>query len=307
MTIAKFNCAWVGEGVKGTSGCIMTQWKTNANMPSPNLCGGDCYEYGMMCQRPYGEAASYNTALNCRGFETFQGAGHIRYCVCGTSCLNGTYCRCLQWIHCDGSVMWTSNSQECINLPAPGVGDWTYHYHFYFLQMGTNCWEIDADGDYCLRSCVTNVSGDDLSIATNCCCVTIENAPAAPSTGAIKGVIWVEGDDLHFRPEQSTEAWEHAMQGTCEGTGATAGAIWIDTNHYLHWANAGGCHFIADWRICQFCSWFGGSSGANPAPGSSYAGSIWADGEFGYSHLAYIGCDGNKYITGAGECPYVAT
>jgi hypothetical protein len=27
------------------------------------------------------------------------------------------------------------------------------------------------------------------------------------------------------------------------------------------------------------------------------------DGEFGYTHLAYIGCDGHKYITGMGRDP----
>ncbi len=306
MGIQKCNCVWIGEGVKGTSGCIHTQWKTNANFPAHNLCGGDCFEYGMMCQAPYGQAASYNAALNCRGFEIFQGAAMYRYCVSDNNCLNGIFCRCLQWIHCDSSVMWTSSGQNCINVCA-GAGECYWQYWFYFLQMGTNCWEIDADGAYCLRNCVTNVSGDDLSIATNCCCVTVENAPTAPTTGTTRGVIWVEGNDLHFRPAQQTEAWEHAMQGDCQGTGGTPGAIWIDTTHYLHWVNSSGDDYKAKWRICQFCSWFGNSSGANPAPGAGYAGAIWADGEFGYSHLAYIGCDGNKYITGAGECPYVAT
>jgi len=304
MGIAKFNCVWVGEGVCGTSGCIMMQYKRNANMPSYNLCCCDCFEYGMMCTRPINEAGTYNFALSCRGFEAFQGAGHVRYCVSDTSCLCGCLCQCIQWIHCDGSVMWTSASKHLVNMAAPGVGYWSYQYWFYFLQIGTNGWEIDVDGNYCLRQCITCISGDDVSIPTNACTITVEYAPTAPSTGSYRGAIWVEGNDLHFRPEQTAETWEHAMQGNCQGTGGTAGAIWIDNNHYLNWVNSSGDIYKAKWRICQFCSWFSNSSGPNPSPGASYAGAIWADGEFGYSHLAYIGCDGNKYITGAGEYPY---
>ena len=48
---------------------------------------------------------------------------------------------------------------------------------------------------------------------------------------------------------------------------------------------------------------FSNSSGPNPNPGAGYAGALWMDGEFGWTHLAYIGCDGAKYITGAGRDP----
>lgn len=303
----KCNCVWIGKGVKGTSGCIMTQWRANANMPSFNLCGGDCFTYGIMCRAPYGEAASYNASTLCRGFEIFQGAAMMRYCIGESDCLNGIFCRCIEWIHCDGSTMFAPFAgQHCINMcTAPGW--WQWQYYFYFVQMGTNCWEIDVDGCYCLRNCVTCVRGDDLSIATNTCAVCVTNVPTAPTTGS-SGDIWVEGNNLNFVPEQQTETWEHSMAGDCQSAAGagTAGSIWVDTSHYLNWVGGDSNVYRAKWRICQFCSWFGGGPGANPAPGAGYAGAIWMDGEFGYSHLAYIGCDGNKYITGAGNCPHIA-
>jgi hypothetical protein len=203
--------------------------------------------------------------------------------------------------------MWTSASKHLVNMPAPGAGFWSYYYWFYFLQMGTNCWEIDTDGNYCLRQCITCISGDDVSVPTNTCTVCVTNVPSAPTTGSYRGAIWVEGENLHFRPEQTTEAWEHSMTGC--GTGGAygdGGAIWIGNDNFLYWTNCDGTAlYKACWKICQFDSWFNNSSGPNPSPGASYAGAIWADGEFGYSHLAYIGCDGHKYITGAGNCPYV--
>ncbi|HEY0090417.1 MAG TPA: hypothetical protein VGB37_16325, partial [Candidatus Lokiarchaeia archaeon] len=83
-------------------------------------------------------------------------------------------------------------------------------------------------------------------------------------------------------------------------------SIWIDNSHYLHWTGCDGIDYRTPWRICQFCSSFTNGSGPNPSPGSSYAGALWVDNEFGWTHLAYIGCDGNKYITGGANYPYTA-
>ncbi len=295
--------AWAGKGFKGTNGLIVAQFRINANWPVAQFCGGDCFNTGMVCTW-YGHGVTQDATGFFRGFEVMQGSAMQRYCASETSCLNGRFCRCLQWMHCDGSVLWTSNGTSCINIPAPGVGFWTWQYYQYFLQIGTNAWEIDVAGNHYLRSCVTCVAGSSDNLAMPVCCAsgTVTNAPSAPSTGATRGVIWVEGNNLNFRPEQTTEAWEHSMAGVCQGAGGTAGAIWIDNTHFLNWVNSGGDIYKASWRICQFASIFSNSAGANPSPGAGSAGAIWADGEFGYSHLAYIGCDGNKYITGAGNC-----
>jgi hypothetical protein len=82
--------------------------------------------------------------------------------------------------------------------------------------------------------------------------------------------------------------------------------MWIDNSCYLNWVGSGGDIYRAKWRICQFCSSFTNGAPANPSPGSSYAGALWVDNQFGWTHLSYIGCDGNKYLTGAGNYPYTA-
>lgn len=298
-------CLWGAQGVKATNGCIMTMWKTNFNMPAPNLfTGGDCWDSGKVCAF-YGTSMSYDFSSMNRGYEAWQGVSMQRYCVANGESLNGVICGCLKFTYPDNSLLYGSSYSQAINITAPESG-YYWQYVQYFLNVGVASWEISGDGNYCLCLSTTCVSGDDLSIPNVTCQMPASNVPGTVSTGSIKGVIWVEGNNLNFRPAQSTDLFEHSMAGDCQGNGGTPGAIWIDTTHYLNWVNASGDIYKAKWRICQFCSWFGNSAGPNPAPGASYAGAIWADGEFGYSHLAYIGCDGNKYLTGAGNCPYIA-
>ena len=315
MGIEKCNCVWVGKAYKGTSGCCHTMYRTNANMPKYNPKGtdileagsgpGDLFATGFICAW-YCQPGSYDLSDTCRGFELFMGSAMTRYCVSDTDSLNGIHIRCLHWINCTGATMWADSSFQCIDIPEPGVGNWSWQYSQYMLQIGANGWEICNNGNHYLRSCVGCYSGDDLSIATNCVVTPVSNVPSLPTTGSTRGTIWVEGNDLHFIPEQTTETWEHAMVGC--GTGGAygdGGSIWIGNDNYLYWTNCDGTALLkACWAICQFASWGSGSSGANPSPGAGSAGAIWVDGEFGYSHLAYIGCDGNKYITGAGNYPY---
>ena len=177
---------------------------------------------------------------------------------------------------------------------------WRTFYEWHYMT-GVDSDEVCCDAPYCAVTRATYICGDDLSVPN---CIVEVNWNGVPSTNrcssTIRGSIWVEGNDLHFI---NANGWEHWMIGDYQGTGATPGAIWIDNSHYLHWANSGGCHYRAKWRICQFCSTFSNGPGPNPSPGSAYKGALWADTEFGWTHLAYIGCDGNKYITGAGRDP----
>ncbi len=309
MTTFCAQCLWAAKGIKATNGNYITQFRANANMPHTSpYTGGDCYDSGKICTF-YGTSQSYDLATFCRGHEVLQGLAMYRYTVCdsATDCLNGRYCHCLQWVHCDGCVLWTSNAINCIDIPAPGVGFWTWQYHQWWLQIGANAWEMNVDGNHCIRSCVTCYSGDDLGTGCISCLTPTGNNPTAVSAGC-RGSIWIEDNCLFYRPEQTTEDFEQYIVGTCLGnvTSTYAGSMWIDTTHYLHWVGSTGNHYCVPWRLCQFCSVFGNSAGNNPAPGAGYAGAIWADGEFGYSHLAYIGCDGNKYIVGGGNWPYSA-
>jgi len=207
----------------------------------------------------------------------------------------------MQWYRPSGALNSNKFPVHIVVNSTPGIC--SVQWYEGMTNTGIAGWEI-CDTNTCTHCnvmSVTNISGD--AVAIGACTVSFDLGcvPSVAQT-ACQGYIWVEGNDLHY---WNANCWEHAIVGTCCGSGADAGAIWIDTNHYLHWANAGGCHFIAPWSICQFCSSFTNGAPANPAPGAEYAGALWVDNQFGGTHLSYIGCDGNKYLAGAGHCPYV--
>jgi hypothetical protein len=135
-------------------------------------------------------------------------------------------------------------------------------------------------------------------------CLDFGNVPSV-SQIADPSAIWVQDNCLAFN---NVLGWIHLMTGDDLGGPCSInfGAIWIDDSHYLHWIGCDSHDYRAKWRICQFCSSFSNGPGPNPSPGASYQGALWMDAEFGNTHLAYIGCDGNKYLTGAGNYPYQA-
>ncbi len=307
MATAKHLTQSTNQGIEATNGCIATMWKTNFNMPMFDLSTGSCSYTNAFINTYYGNTTSMNLSGFTRGYEAILGVTIIGYCAINGDSFNGCGDFNMKWYDTTGSLIYANACDQRLTIslnPSPGFDQWQFYW--YLGSLGTADWEINVNGNYCLKSCVNQVGGDDVNFIALTRTVAITNVPGAVSTGPTKGVIWVEGNNLNYRPSQATEPFEQSMAGTCVASGGTAGAIYIDTNHYLHWVNAGGCVFCAGWRICQFESWFSNSSGANPSPGASCKGAIWADGEFGFSHLAYIGCDGHKYITGAGECPHVA-
>jgi len=307
MAISKnMNYHWA-QGMCVTSGDIATMWMTNFNMPVPDLDNGS-YDYanGYVAARYGADAGTYNMSAFYPGYEFIIADTMYRYCVTDGSSLNGSGCFVIKFI-CGGSDM--SGSATCstasININAPNPG-WEWQFYWWLRNTGVAGWEVDSDNTYGVCSFVSAISGDDISIGgvTRTACVC--NVPAVGQcSGTYRGNMWVEGDDLHFI---NANCFEHVMCGIgCSIGGPIPGSIWIDNNHYLNWAGCSGTAvFRACWRICQFCSWFTNGSGPNPSPGAGYAGAIWADTEFGYTHLAYIGCDGNKYITGAGHCNLIA-
>ena len=305
MGISKSLSSWIIQGVEATNGCIMTFWNTNFNMPVPYLFDGsyDCSS-GFMSAR-YGDMASTTQSLAAMrpGYEVALSDAVYRWCVCGGDCLNGITSLRIRWIR-GATCMSCYYTNVCININStPGYYTWTMWETM--ANQGIAGWEICSNEMYGTEVEAACVSGDDTSIGgtstgVTFCCV--------PSTGlcssTLRGSIWVDGCDLHYI---NANCWEHWMVGNCTGSGGEPGAIYIDDIlHYLHWVGCDGSVFSAKWRICQFCSSFSNGAPANPAPGVFYAGNIWMDAQFGLTHLAYIGSDGNKYLTGAGNYPYVA-
>ena len=305
MAITKTLCSWIIEGVKSTSGNTMTFWKTNFNMPVPCLYDGTSdWNAGWMCTR-YNDIGftSQSLAAFYPGYEVALADSIHRWSVSGGDCLNGLICETLTWyrgVTCIGGY----SGPRCVNISSSS-GTTTCTWSEMMTNTGIAAWEICGDGTYCTVSQATCVSGNDASIAACTICLDFGNVPSTGQcSAALTGSIWVEGIDLHYI---NANKWEHVMIGSDNGlASAQCGAIWIDNSHYLHWIGCD-CHdYSATWKICQFCSTFSNGAPVNPSPGAGYKGAIWVDNQFGSTHLAYIGCDGNKYLTGGANYPYLA-
>lgn len=303
MGISKTLTPWIIKGVQATNGCTMTFWATNFNMPVPCLFnGGYDYSNGYMSNRYCSMDGTTTSLFGLRaGFEVVLSDNVFRWCVCD-ACLNGLVSLRIRWIR-GATCLFCYYTNACVNIAA-GPGEYSWSFYESMANLGIASWEICSNEAYGTEVEAVCLSGDDASIggistAVTFCCV--------PSTGlcssTLRGSIWVDGCVLHYI---NANCWEHSMVGDCQGTGGEPGAIWIDNNHYLNWAGCDGTLMRARWRICQFCSTFSNGAPANPAPGAAYAGNIWMDAQFGLTHLAYIGCDGNKYLAGGGNDPYVA-
>lgn len=281
-------------------------WKTNFNMPVSCLWTGSCsmtdgfvgsYE-GIM------ESTSRALAANgiCPGFEVAENIVTYWWCVSDGSCLNGSACLRQCWTR-GTTIIASGATYASINLSTPGSGYWQWQFWQMAYMTGADSDEVCCDGYYCADSRAQQISGDDVSIPN--CNLNLYWGDV-PSTlrcsSSLIGYIWVEDNNLNFI---NANQWEHSMTGDCIGYAgpSCAGAIYIDSGNYLNWVGCTGNLYRACWRLCQFCSTFTNSSGPNPSPGTSYAGALWMDQEFGYTHLAYIGCDGHKYIAGAGRDP----
>jgi len=302
--VSKSMCSWMVEGVKATTGNIMTFYKTNFNMPVPDLFSGcsncDC---GFMCLR-YCDIGWTSQGLTgfYPGYEVALQDTIFRWETCGGESLDGYTCLCQKWCR-SGCVMGTNATYAHIVQPE-------YYWSWYELMQNTGVagWEICCTGTYCALSCATCVSGSDLSISACTICTDFAAPSVSQCSSTLRGSIWVGADNgLHYI---NSNCWEHVITGCDCGAGfGSCGALWIGTGtdaNYLFWVGCDGHTYRAPWKICQFCSTFSNGAPVNPAPGAGYAGSLWMDCQFGYTHLAYIGCDGNKYLAGGANYPYVA-
>lgn len=274
-------------------------------MPVPNLFDGssDCSS-GFMAARcnNIGFTSHALTGTWYPGYElALADYLPVWWCDEGTD-VNGYGCMCMQWYRPSGAINYNKTTIHVVMTSDPGWCSWSWWESM--VNTGIAGWEIcdTSTSTHCNVMQVTNISGDPVAIGA---CTVSFDLGGVPSTSqcssTLRGSIWVEGADLHYI---NANCWEHAIVGDCQGTAFVCGSIWIDNSHYLHWTGDDGNDYRAPWRICQFASTFSNGAGSNPAPGTSYKGSLWVDNEFGWTHLAYIGCDGNKYLAGAGHYPY---
>lgn len=304
MSILKAQTPHVVEGITMCNGKNHKVWCTNFNMPVSCLWSG-------ACTMQHGWVSSYNGIMDFSsrslgalglypGYEVAESIVTYYWCVDNDS-LNGTGYLRQCWTRGSNTFV-NASSYINVNISAPpGYYTWTFWQMAYMTGIDSD--EVCASTTYHADTRVTASSGDDISIPN--CRISMDWL-GVPSTNrcssSLRGSIWVEGNNLHFI---NSNRWEHSMTGDNQGGAGSGkqGHMWIDNSHYLHWVGADCNNYRAKWRVCQFCSTFSNSSGPNPSPGAGYKGAVWADSEFGETHLAYIGCDGHKYIAGAGRDP----
>jgi hypothetical protein len=286
----------VAKGVDqdGGSNNIMTWWKTNFNMPVPNLWDGSWGE-GRGPFTYNGEGTSFDLSGFYPGYEVvaFFCGWHWDGPVSGTAYLYS------QWRDENNNLMFT-----CANGLAVGLNiqqDYWYEY-MYACNQGVAGWEIDVAGNYRVRSWSTGAG----AMSQQDTIISFSNVPSTTQLSSTKiGYIWVEGNNLCFI---NANRWKHSMAGDNQGYVDTnkKGYMWIDNDNYLHWIGNDGNNYRVRWRIQQFAStWSNGPTGPTYA-GTDKKGYTWVDSEFGDTHIAYIGANGYKFLMGAGEYPYQA-
>lgn len=288
----------VAKGVQNRNNSnIMSWWKTNFNMPVPDVSDN------IVWVQDYGPCTYYNeaTSFDLTGF--FPGWEVVAYFTIWhwDGPCSGTANLTSSWRDTDGSLMFVCANGINYDIDL-GSGDWTEYWGG--CNTGVAGWEIDVAGNYKVRSEATGAGG--VAIAQKETTIAFSNVPSTTQLGSDKpGYIWVEGNNLCFI---CANRWKHIIIGDQISyvDTAKAGYMWIDTNNTLKWIGANGYKYGVKWRIKQFAStWSNGASGEVFA-GTAKKGMIWVDNEFGWTHLSYIGNDGYKYLVGSGNSPYTA-
>jgi hypothetical protein len=283
------------------SGTTMTWWKTNFNMPVPYLWTGPWDAMGQYVG-PFtynGSDISYNCSGLSPGFELVVAACIWDWENTGGSNVTLNERLYAKWTDTDGTtpLFWGA-----YNSPETGT---VYPYDWYetaqFMNIGLAPWEIDTSGSFAVNSYTTGT----YAMSSKTSWVGFYNVPSVTQMSiTLKGYIWVEGNNLCYINDGR---WKHTMTGTSiRSTPGTSnkGKIWMDSSNYLHWVGDNGNDYRAQWKIQQVASYFSNGPTGTTYAGTDNAGTLWVDAEFGETHLAYIGTDGYKYLTGAGDYPY---
>lgn len=296
---------WIAEGVQNrNNGEIMHFWRSNFNMPVPNIfLGIPNWVDGYGPVTYYNPATSFNLSGFVGGLEIvlFVAVWHWDGPLVGTTYLN------LTWNRPDGSVIFWGANNFAVSLNIPS-GYWSGY--FWAINTGVAPWEVMSSANYSARSWSTG-----LDPITNNTTITFSNTPSAArvSGSSHQGYIWVEGNFLSIANcgggydsygGTGYGAWIHGINGTSLGGSGTPGYIWVNTSNDLCFVDGSGTPCKVPWKIKQFASYFSNGATSTVYAGTSNAGKIWMDNEYGQTHIAYIGYDGYKYICGAGDYPY---
>ncbi len=288
----------ISKGVtnRDDTGIKMMWFKTNFNMPVKNYMTGSYVRYQGAWTYDT-ETLSYSLSGFVPGYEICNGAAIFDWENDGGSPYYIDTYLYVRWANPDlTDVYWIVNGYHYTHtLP---VGQWVEVW--WAGNVGCAGWEVHTNDTYHFRASATGtpvISPVDAS-------VVITNCPSTTQLASGKeGYIWVEGNNLCYI---CADRWKHTMVGNIQSyvDTAKAGYIWGDANNDLLWIGSNGYKYTNKWKVKQFASFYSNGPTHEEYAGTSKKGFIWVDDEFGQTHLSYIGDDGYKYLTGAGDNPY---
>lgn len=284
-------CKWVKNN---NSWVQMTLWKTNFNMPVPDLWGDvSWWVEWVWVFTYYWVATTFDLSWYNYGWE-------VIIAVC--------------WIHWEESEWWGNNhtytqtwkdefwnvlfiNSATINLSI--LWTWNWREEQLWSNQWVAPWEIDNDGVY---SCTVSISWPNINLSTQYN-VTFTNVPTFTSFKT-PGAMWVQWTDFCY-------VWYNAFVHRI--TGLAVWNVWVSKSWHV-WENDSALfpsiYYIdqlwekrtPEWNLEQFASTF---SNWAPWPVSwQTPWYIYADQEFWHTHLSHIWYDGKKYLIWDGHYPY---
>lgn len=276
------------------SGTQMTWWKTNFNMPVPDLW--DDTSNWTEWEGPFiyhGVATSFDFSWFHQGWEAIISVLwlHIEWNEGG-----GTYTITQKWIHPSGSVMFTNTWNGYLASPGSD-SQWVPNWHERHLAANqwVAPWEINQSGVYKIEA---TISWPGLNF-TSYFDVTITNVPSF-SWYKASWYMYLEWNQLCYTSANGfvqKMLWNHISSWS-----GTPGHVWIN-GIFLHYIDSFWDVRRAPYSIKQFASNF-----SNWAPGQVSGKTPWylyIDNQFWWTHISLIWYNGYKYLTWDGHNPYI--
>ena len=297
------------KGVQNVnSGNIMTMWKTQFNMPVPDIfTTSPTYSLANWPFSFFSEASSFDFA----GFEVGWEA------LFGVTCLEITWPTSAwayviieqTWKNPLGGIQFDqwgySFLSNAINLPVMTAGQKAGC--FYLSNQGVESYEFGMNGTHTLG---INVSGSVFGSLISS--FTLSNVPNTTNIPLYSWYIWVEWENLCFI---SSLYDKHSIVGTNLWNIGTAGsgAFWVNGED-IEWVSASGNKYTSWFSLTtkekrsmrQVASVFSWWATWSTFAGVSKVGYIWVDTEFWNQHIAYIWQSWYKNLLYSWNYPWVA-
>ena len=272
-----------------TSGTKMVWWKTNFNMPVPNIFDNNtAFTQVEWMLDPLEEATTFDLSWYNQGWEIIAAATIF---VITWEILNPWLVTVEQkWKKPNWTVMFTNSINWTIN-PQSSL-DWQWY------QIASNQWlapwEVDVSWTYTLETSMSWVYNMNKTFN-----VTFTNVPAF-TWYQDPWYMWVEGDNLKY---VSANWFIHTVEWTnIWAVGWELWSVWIEPSNNIHYINDSWDNNIAPWKIEQFASAFSNWPTESVSWQSPWY--LYADNQFWWTHLSYIWDDGKKYLVWDGHYPY---